>query len=315
VLAANYMGGTVTAVERRLDGSLGAPVALITLPLSSPVRGLANAVSFPGAHRERQEQAHPHMVKPCGAHTVLVPDLGSDCVWNLKYEPTAPVPLEVASSCGEIGALHGAGPRHVAVNPLPEVNVAYVAYELTSQVAAFALDEHGALTGEPLSPGPVCVLPLGEQPIAKGPFDSAGDEPTTYSAFAITDSRGVVVCRDKDTSVAAVRVSPAGDYLFVSNRIAKGPGVISSLKLLPDGRIVPPSEGSLGVSSTHGCTPRDFVLLPTAEPSSDRYVALIANQDSNNLVVLSSAAPPFDLGAEVPTPVSICVVPELVLDA
>lgn len=79
-----------------------------------------------------------------------------------------------------------------------------------------------------------------------------------------------------------------------------GEGVISSLKLLPNGCIVPPSEGGLGnpppapltcplpwsvevlsisgLTRTLGKVPRDFILLPSVNSTEHRYFALVANQ-------------------------------------
>lgn len=68
------------------------------LPSTSPTRGLEQLITFPRANARRQECAHAHMVKMWtrgSVPSVLVADLGSDCVWTLAYEAEAQTPLRV----------------------------------------------------------------------------------------------------------------------------------------------------------------------------------------------------------------------------
>lgn len=152
VLVANYMGGSVAAIERRADGSLGSRCALIVFPPTSPLPGLATPITFPRRNVARQEQAHAHMVQMSGADTILVPDLGSDVVWNLKYLVDEVNPLKIVSAGAVHESLAGGGPRHLALHP--SLPICYVAFELTSLVAAFAIDPaNGTISGAPLPPG------------------------------------------------------------------------------------------------------------------------------------------------------------------
>ncbi|KAL3908316.1 MAG: hypothetical protein SGPRY_009847, partial [Prymnesium sp.] len=245
------------------------------LPSTSPTRGLEQLITFPRANARRQECAHAHMVKMWtrgSVPSVLVADLGSDCVWTLAYEAEAQTPLRVWPLALLELKLAQLRLMQSQVHPDPAIAVAYVAFELTSQVAAFSIDESGAL-GEPLPPGPICTL-------------AVSDVTTMPKPFAV----------DSDTSDAIKSV----EVLSIS-----------------------------GLTRTLGKVPRDFILLPSVNSTEHRYFALVANQDpvsitawriscvqdSDNIVVLSSTAPATDLNARVPTPVSLCVVPELVLDA
>eukprot|EP00965_Chrysotila_dentata_P010756 349676-Pleurochrysis_carterae.AAC.2 len=138
ILVANYLDGSLVAVDRHADGTLGA-VHEVKLPPSE----YAGAVgSFPRANADRQDDAHAHMVKVSkvnedGSAMLLVPDLGCDCVWMVEYTPRrAELPMRVVGMWpeqqGDVPA--GAGPRHVVLHPSKDVNVAYVACELSSQV-------------------------------------------------------------------------------------------------------------------------------------------------------------------------------------
>ena len=127
------------------------------------------------------------------------------------------------------------------------------------------------------------------------------------------DARGTCTCSDAQTSIAAVRVSPCGGWLVVSSRLVDGgPGALSALRLAPDGSLAPPAEGALGIASTLGAVPRDFVLLGAR---GGGFVALAANQNTppgapHALVALrADGSPPVDLRAAVPSPVAVCVAP------
>lgn len=71
------------------------------------------------------------------------------------------------------------------------------------------------------------------------------------------------------------------------------------------------------ITSTDGCTPRDFALLPppqskkrSREPSrTGGVVALVAHQDSGPIVVLreGKGAQPITHGDAIPTPVCLCL--------
>ena len=122
-----------------------------------------------------------------------------------------------------------------------------------------------------------------------------------------------------------MRVSPDGAHLLVSSRVVGGEGVVSALRLAPDGAIVSPAapEGWIGAAPSLGATPRDFALLPCGGGGGGGggdvcYAAIVANQDSDTLVVVPSrqlceargvASPPADLAAGVPTPVCVCFAP------
>eukprot|EP00978_Attheya_sp_CCMP212_P016697 scaffold43964_cov53-Attheya_sp.AAC.1 len=317
VFIANYGGGSVAAVERHIDGTLGARTSYIRLPPPSP----AGIISFPGPNPARQEASHAHMVhvlpkaKEDGSFTALVPDLGSDTVWSMNYNATiVDDPLRLTMPPLQTHPiLSGGGPRHLALHPSKPI--VYVAFELTSQIAAFSINPStGSITGPPLPPGPVNSLDVRNLPSNTSrsqlahPFcdmSTDDDDDSVLNRYAkllmVDESTGACICSDEHTSLAACR-------------IVDGPGALTALKLQTDGTLSVPAKGTIGITSTLGVAPRDFILLRTASGS---LVAIVANQDSTGpykMVDISCGGDnndiPIDLDTPVPTPVCICVVPE-----
>ena len=142
---------------------------------------------------------------------------------------------------------------------------AYVAYELTSQVAAWAIDpKSGAIHGPPLSI--VNAMSGCEEPFLGKPGglqDSANE--AAHAAQMQKDQKYSKlvepggVCSDKATSLAAARVAPSGSHLVVSCRIVGAPGAVSAIPLdTTDGRLV---DRMVSLTSTLGSVPRDFAFL------------------------------------------------------
>jgi len=299
--------------------------------VNTPIGKCELFIRFPRVNAARQEGAHAHQVlftprRPTSharegeeAYTVCVPDLGSDVVWALEYEPTASDVLRPsAATAFHGGVLDGGGPRHMALHPDPRVHVAYVAYELTSQVASYAVDPvTGQLTGGPLPPGPVCVLD-DTGSIAKTELSAAfGAEGAATRArcgkLVQRPSGGAACCSDADTSVAAIRVSPTGSHVFVSSRVVNGDGAISAISLDEKGRLIPPSAcAPVCVASSCGLIPRDFCLTTqVGEGGARSLVALVANQDSGTIFAVPVAGGrKARKVAEIPTPVCLSLAPD-----
>ncbi len=123
VLVANYMGGSVTVLPIRPDGSLG--------PATDMVQHEGSSVN-----PERQEAPHPHSFNLDPAHRfAFVPDLGIDKVmaYQLNEDGTLrPGPMPSVS-------VHpGAGPRHFAFHPSGAY--AYLFNELDATMTTFAYE-------------------------------------------------------------------------------------------------------------------------------------------------------------------------------
>ena len=302
ILAANYLGGSVVAIGRKPDGSLDpSRVQYLLLPPSGV------EISYPGANTGRQEGSHAHMcLFSSGSNglSLLVPDLGSDVVWSIPFDPTSadsPLGTPVATAAGN-ESLRGGGPRHVALHPSSPI--AYVVYELSSQAAAFAIDPAtGAIEGPPLC---ICNVMSGAVAPFLGSASGTGNE--TYSTL-VTEGG---VCSDTATSIAAARVTPSASHLVVSNRIVNATGALSGIPLKRNGHF----GNSIGITTTLGRTPRDFAFLTAPAPPAagakrgpSSVLALAANQDTDEIALMTEGEEPLVLTTAVPTPVCLCMVP------
>lgn len=299
VLAANYLGGSVCAIPRSADGSLDSTaVQYVQLPPAE------HPVAFPLPNAARQDKSHAHMVlfsAGTASSTVLVPDLGSDTVWALAYDGSRSArPLGAPQPTARDASLSGGGPRHAALHPT--LAIAYVAYELTSQVAAFAIaTSTGAITGAPLAVFNVLDGRVGAF-LGGGAEDA---EATVQYANLVGAGEPPRRCSDQHTSVAALRVSQDGRFVIASTRPAGGVGaVLSATPLAVDGL---PLASQTRLTSTLGLTCRDFALLPALATSAhEAPMALAANQDSGTISVMCEGElPRMVTNADVPTPVCL----------
>ncbi|KAG6382090.1 Lactonase, 7-bladed beta-propeller-domain-containing protein [Boletus reticuloceps] len=143
VIVGNYSGGTVATIPISTSPPYTRPAELWTLAM--PFED-----GKPGRDLSRQEASHPHQTAFNPLNTtekeLLVPDLGSDKVWQLTKGSDGHWAIR-----GFISAETGGGPRHVAIygacahcGPFPceadnngKGNVLYVLLELTSQLAVY----------------------------------------------------------------------------------------------------------------------------------------------------------------------------------
>lgn len=119
LITANYSGGSISVHELGPDGSIGRQTDLVQHELH-------------GEH-DRQEQAHPHMVRDVGGR-LLVTDLGGDAIYLYRLGPGGKLIPD-----GVVTTPPGAGPRHV----LPVGEHYFVTAELSGQVLGF--DRNGQL--------------------------------------------------------------------------------------------------------------------------------------------------------------------------
>ena len=315
VLAANYLCGSLVVVGRREDGSLDSDdVRYYRLDGTDDV-----TITYPGPNVNRQDRAHAHMVlysKGSESDSILVPDLGSDCVWSIPYvgPKGSGGPLGTPIATGYDPVLAGGGPRHAVLHPDPNVRKIYVAYELTSLVASFDIDEKtGAIVSSSMlsySRPTVCNVLAGTR--SDSFYSDASSASTSeedkrgYEQFLRYDAKkeSVPTCADKDTSIAAIRITPDASHLLVSSRIVNGEGTISALPLLENGDLNP--QASARIRGVLGRTPRDFVVMDGPITAS---TIIAASQDTDEIVVLRDCEEAVILTKDAPTPVCLCVVP------
>lgn len=239
------------------------------------------SVVFPGTNKARQESAHPHMCvfdvhdgvletsrdeKRRSQRVFLhVVDLGIDAV--LRYR------LDVSTGrCEYVDALmlpEGAGPRHMCFHP--NIPVAYIINELNSTISTCAVNEKD---GSLRIVDTMSALPSG--------FCGAGD--------------------DSVSTCAAIRIHPTGRWVYASNRVVDGSGILSHFEIHP-------KRGTLCYKSatlTGGSTPRDFNF------ASNGKELLVANQESGSVLSFRVEGSTGVLSftgakAKTPTPVCLCV--------
>lgn len=211
-----------------------------------------------GIDPARQKGPHAHSVTLDAANRyAFVPDLGLDRLMAYRFDPQRGR-LE-PNAVPWIKMKPGAGPRHVSFHP--GGRFAYLVNELDSTVAALAYDDRA------------------------GAFELLQTVPTLPEGFA-----GESTCAD-------IQVSPAGTFLYASNR---GHDSIAIFRIDPRAGTL----ASVGHEPTQGRTPRSFGIDPGGT------FLLVANQDSDTIVTFridseSGALRPTGHVAQVPTPVCV----------
>lgn len=79
---------------------------------------------------DRQDRAHPHSIIKYRDGVILVPDLGSDCIWQLQTDDLMNFKLKAENRVSP-----GSGPRHICCHPAE--NRVYVISELNSRVSVY----------------------------------------------------------------------------------------------------------------------------------------------------------------------------------
>ncbi|RRB04032.1 lactonase family protein [Larkinella rosea] len=179
----NYGGGTFTVLPIQNDGKLG--VATDTLKYEGK-----------SAHAQRQEKPHIHSatISP-NNRFVYVCDLGTDKVYIYEFDPASGKVKPAATPYVSVSP--GSGPRHITIHP--NGKFLYLAEELTSSVATFALNSKtGALT-------------LIEDNVKTLPADFTGTNNTS----------------------ADIHTDPKGRFLYQSNR---GYNALAILSIAGDGK-------------------------------------------------------------------------------
>jgi fructose-bisphosphate aldolase class I len=271
VLVANYATGTCDVFRREADGSVAAGK-----PIDFDAK--AHAGTFPGANAARQERSHPHMclVAPNWFSDLtheggafLVPDLGADQVYAFALEST--VTLSATVPVGR-----GFGPRHIALHP--SRRLAYLVGELSSELCAMAPGQAGQTWR---TFGRVRTLPADWSGWQGRPGD------------------------DAQSTCAAIAVHPNGRFVYVSNRVVGGEGLVSCFTLCPETGA--PVAASLRVVGAGGACPREIRLL------RDGRTLLVACQDSGTVSAFSvdpadGSLERCDGGEPLRCPTPVCVV-------
>lgn len=214
-----------------------------------------------GPHpRQAAPHAHCAVVDP-RRPSVHVVDLGTDRVVRYDRDP-ATGRFEVG---GGLQLPSGSGPRHLTFDPTGRL--AYVVCELDNTVVSVAVGTDGSL-------------------VAHETWSTLSDDPIEVDGAPV------------GSLAAAIRVHPAGDRLYVSNRGHDDVAVFA----IHDHRLIP-----LGHVATGGEGPRDIVIDPSGT------VLLVANQRSGHITAYAlddrrGLPRPMGVLTELPEPTCVLAV-------
>jgi 6-phosphogluconolactonase len=142
LIVANYSGGTVAAFPLSPTGEIA--------PASAVVQHKGSSI-----HPRRQTGPNPHGVTfDSTGRVILVPDLGSDKLFNYQVDPATGALTRCAVPGDAATLTPGSGPRHVVFSP--GGRFLYVLNELTCTITVFSYQSPG-ITREiqTLTPWPV----------------------------------------------------------------------------------------------------------------------------------------------------------------
>ncbi len=206
LLSANYGAGSVAVHPIGENGSLGDATATVQHSGSS-------------VDESRQGAPHPHSIVtgPKNEHA-YVPDLGLDRVkvygFDVEDGSLSPIPEK------DVVTPPGSGPRHITFHP--GGTFAYVTFELTSQLAAYAYDD-GALR----EIGIYDMLP----PEFEGSSWSAEVRVSADGRFVYASNRG-------HDSIAVFRIDPDSGALTLVQRASTLGETPRNFALDPSGRVL-----------------------------------------------------------------------------
>ena len=212
VFVGNYGGGNLISVPLKADGSFQQDVQTIQHEGSSIVK-------------DRQDKPHVHSVvlSPDDKY-LLVPDLGTDKVYQYKVDVTKPQALSPAAAPFTT-VKPGGGPRHLAFHP--NGKYAYLALELEASVAAFdykdgklALKQTITMI-EPGFNGKVSAADIHVSPDGKFLYASNRGEADQIAIYSIDKDGKLAVVGHQSVLGKTPRnfaIDPSGNFLLAANQ-------------------------------------------------------------------------------------------------
>ena len=231
-------------------------VSVLPILENGALGGLAENVQHHGHGPDAERQEGPHTHS-----TLFTPDQRFVIVADLGLDQLVVYAFDVSNGhLNEHTRIHcqpGSGPRHMVFHP--NNRQLYVSHELNNTVVVYDYDAASATFTE-------------RQTIATIPPGITGN------------------------LAAHIQISPAGDWLYVSNR---GHNSLATFAVNASGLLAPPIFSSCG-----GNWPRHFALAPTGD------FLFVANQYSNDLSILplrDEQHIPGEVHARVMIPGASCV--------
>lgn len=215
LINANYSGGSVSTFALNEDGS---------------IEPYAQSIQFAGKsiRKDRQEMPHIHsaVFSPKGDYAFL-PDLGSDKIWVLGFDPAKAKPLVIKED-QIVRAVPGSGPRHFAFHP--NSKFAYCIEELSGFVSSYAYAD-GKLSSiqriyannykqDTCRSADIHISPDGRFLYAS----NRDDRENNLAIFAIDQSSGMLTLVGHQSTFGEhprnFTIDPTGKFLLVANMIS-----------------------------------------------------------------------------------------------
>jgi len=259
MLVVNYWDATIGVLPLKPDGSFGAPkLTYVYDPKGSVAMQVScekhvnHSINDSGAQAERQKDPHSHAIvlDPCFGCVAYVPDLGRDLIRELYYD-SKQGQLSPITTCPSGLKLKGPeGPRYIEFHP--ELPVAYVVNELSSEVAVFVVDRQALKV-----------------------ISKDGPSETTKSTLTYVQAVSTVPpqWQRSQNTCGRIAVHPSGRFVLCSNR---GHDSVAVFRVEAEAEI-PGMLTEAGIYHTVGMTPRHFKFDPSGQ------WLLAANQDSNSV--------------------------------
>lgn len=213
VFAGNYGGGSVLAVRLNPDGSF----AEDKLQTMQHEGGSVN--------KERQEKPHVHSVvlSPDDGF-LLVPDLGTDRVYQYRVDATQSQPL-IPADVPFVQVNPGGGPRHLDFHP--NGKYAYLVLELEGAVTAFDY-RNGKLTAKhtvsmvtPDFKGRLSGADIHTSPDGKFLYASNRGDANEIAIYSI-DKNGMLTLKGRQSVLGKTPrnfvIDPTGNFLLAANQ-------------------------------------------------------------------------------------------------
>ncbi|KFY35508.1 hypothetical protein V494_05846 [Pseudogymnoascus sp. VKM F-4513 (FW-928)] len=239
----------------------GSSISTIALPITDDSKTLQTftyTMDGSGPDPSRQEAPHPHMaaVDPTGGF-IVVPDLGADLLRVYSVDK----PTGFLTSCANVTATPGSGPRHVDFWEGQDGTMMYLGNELSNDVTVYSV-AYPTVEGD-------CLSLLSIQTDTPYPADQE-----------VKDGQ----------KIGEIRVS--SDFVTVSNRADETFGSNNdSIAVFPidaSGAISTPV-----ISATYGSYPRTMQINAAGD------LVAIGNQNSGTVVIVSRDPATGALGDEV----------------
>jgi 6-phosphogluconolactonase len=212
VFAGNYGGGSLSAIRLNKDGSL-----------SNDIQTMQHSGS--SVNKSRQDKPHVHaVVLSPDNRCLLVPDLGTDKVYEYEFDAAKAKPLTPADPpYATLKA--GGGPRHLTFHP--NEKYAYLILEMESAIVAFdykngKLEEKQSITMlAPGFTGKVGAADIHVSPDGKFLYGSNRGEANEIVIYAI-DKNGTLTYAGRQSSLINTprnfAIDPTGNFLLVGNQ-------------------------------------------------------------------------------------------------